>query len=468
MSPARSRAFEPAWVVDPVVGRAGVATVTVVNGTIDVLTWRDGEAAAEACWRAGANPSADAPRHLILPTLIDLHAHFRQPGALASEEVATGARAAAHGGYGTVCVMPNTEPAADTAAIVRESVTVARGERTDVRLLPIGAATRGRRGVEVAPIAALAEAGAVAVSDDGNSIADATVMRAVLVAAGGAGLALIEHCEDSARSAAGEAADGRVATRLGLPAWPADAEVEAAQQAIDALRDALVVEPRARLHLTHLSTAAALRLVRLARDEGLPITCDVTPHHLAMTDAWILGDRRWAWETVDEFLAPLAADAFDGNLRVCPPLRNATDAAACRAALRDGTALAIATDHAPHSRERKEVEFGAAANGIAGIETSLSVALAAQAAGELSLATIAAAFTVGPSRLLGAAAPCVGVAPGAPADLVLVDRTRRWVPSRSTLVGRSHNTPLLGQSLPGVVEVTTIGGETVWEEARGR
>jgi dihydroorotase len=203
-------------------------------------------------------------------------------------------------------------------------------------------------------------------------------------------------------------------------------------------------------------------VVRAAQSEGLPLTCDVTPHHIALTDGWIAGDRRWAWEVAggDERLAP-TADAFDSNLRVCPPLRAAVDAAACREALRNGTALAIGTDHAPHSREKKEVEFGLAANGIAGIETSLSVALAAHGAGELSLATIVAALATGPARLLGVAA--TGVTPGVAASLVQIDLAASWRPSRETLQGRSINTPLIDRDLPGVVQMTVLEGRPAYQ-----
>ena len=203
-------------------------------------------------------------------------------------------------------------------------------------------------------------------------------------------------------------------------------------------------------------------MVHAAQSEGLPLTCDVTPHHIALTDTWIAGDRRWAWEVAagDEFFIP-SADAFDSNLRVCPPLRTAGDAAACRKALRDGTAVAIGTDHAPHSREKKELEFGLAANGIAGIETSLSVALAAHRAGELSLATIVAALTTGPAQLLGIAA--TGVTPGAAASLVQIDLAATWRPSRETLSGRSINTPLIDRELPGVVQLTVLEGRPAYQ-----
>jgi len=451
--------FTEHWVVDPVAGLAGVASVSIVAGKIASVTWRDGEAAARACWAAGANPGPGDPTVALLPALIDLHAHFRQPGSNASEDVESGTRAAVHGGYGTVALMPNTEPAADNAETLRAAIA---GERHGVQLLPIAAATVGRAGTQVSDVAALVKAGAVAISDDGSPIADRAIFRAALLAAAAAGIPLIEHCEEPSLTAGGEAADGLVASRLGLRPWPAAGELRAVESAIAVLRDVAASTPTARLHLTHLSTAAALATVRAAQGEGLPLTCDVTPHHIALTDAWIAGDRKWAWEVADgdEHLVP-TADAFDSNLRVCPPLRAAVDAAACREALRDGTALAIGTDHAPHSREKKEVEFGLAANGIAGIETSLSVALAVHRAGELSLATIVAALTTGPARLLGVAA--TGVTVGGVASLVQIDLAASWRPSRETLQGRSINTPLLGREIPGVVQLTVLEGRPAYQ-----
>ena len=451
--------FADHWVVDPVAGLAGVADVSVVAGQIVSVTWRDGEAAAHECWAAGANPGPSDPTVVLLPALIDLHAHFRQPGSNASEEVQSGARAAAHGGYGTVALMPNTEPAADNVETLQGMTA---GERHSVRLLPIAAATVGRAGTQVSDVAALVKAGAVAISDDGSPIADRAIFRAALLAAAAVGIPLIEYCEEPSLTAGGEAADGLVASRLGLRPWPATGELRAVESAIAVLRDVAASTKTARLHLTHLSTAAALAAVRSAQGEGLPLTCDVTPHHIALTDGWIAGDRRWAWEVAagDEFLTP-TADAFNANLRVCPPLRTTDDATACREALRNGTALAIGTDHAPHSREKKQVEFGLAANGIAGIETSLSVALAAHRAGELPLATIVAALTTGPARVLGIAA--TGVTPGAMASLVQIDIATSWRPSRETLLGRSINTPLLERELPGVVQRTVLEGRPAYQ-----
>jgi dihydroorotase len=451
------------WVVDPASRRAGVATVEVHSGKIARLEWRDGIVEARRTFIEGAEPGQKDPTKMILPALVDLHAHFRQPGAGASEDVASGEAAAAHGGYGAVALMPNSEPAADHPALLRELV------RSDsplgLTLMPIAAATLGRAGVALSPMAELAAAGAVAFSDDGSPIADPSLFRNALISAGALGLPLIEHCEDPALTAGGEAADGLISMSLGLKPWPAVGEISAVVRNIALLREALHDESRARLHLTHLSTAVALDAVRAARAEGLPITCDVTPHHIALTDAWIAGDRRWAWEFSDRRPAELnpTADAYDTNLRVCPPLRNAADAAACRAALRDGTASAIATDHAPHSREKKEVEFGLAANGIAGIETSLSVALAAHAAGELPLSLLVAALTTGPAAVLGRPELARGLTVGGAANLLVVDRAANWTVNRGTLVGRSANTPLLSRKLPGTVLLTLINGEVAWQ-----
>ena len=451
------------WVVDPVSRRAGVASIEVHSGKVARLEWRDGVAEARRTFIEGGEPGAKDPKRLVLPALVDLHAHFRQPGSEASEDVASGEAAAAHGGYGAVALMPNSEPTADHPALLRELTRSAapRG----LTLMPIAAATLGRAGAALSPMAELAAAGAVAFSDDGSPIADPARFRSALITAGALGLPLIEHCEDPSLTKGGEAAEGLVATTLGLRPWPAAGEFSAVVRNIALLREALRDEPRARLHLTHLSTAQALDAVRAARAEGLPITCDITPHHLALTDAWIAGDQRWAWEYSDRRPTQRTptADAYNTNLRVCPPLRNAADAAACRAALRDGTASAIATDHAPHSREKKEVEFGLAANGIAGVETALSTLLAARAAGEFPLSLVAALLTTGPAAVLNRPALARGLAVGGSASLLVADLGATWVPSRTTLVGRSINTPLLGRPLPGVVLLTLVNGEVAWK-----
>ncbi len=226
--------------------------------------------------------------------------------------------------------------------------------------------------------------------------------------------------------------------------------------------------PGARLHLTHLSTAGALDLVRRAKAAGLPVTCDVTPHHLALTDEWVAGARRWAWEASGDPWSDgaIVAGPYATSLRVNPPLRGPEDAAGCLAALLDGTADAVATDHAPHTEVDKAVEFGTAANGISGIETALGVLLAAVDAGRLPLARAIEALTTGPASVLGGRsrrAGSVGLVEGAPADLVVFDRSERWTVTADALASRGKNTPLLGMALAGRVLLTIAGGRIAYE-----
>jgi len=241
------------------------------------------------------------------------------------------------------------------------------------------------------------------------------------------------------------------------------------------LADVLADEPRARLHLTHLSTAGSIELVRRAKVAGLPVTCDITPHHLALTDEWLAGARRWAWEAVDDMGSirdpwsdgALVAGPYDPSLRVNPPLRSADDAAAVMTALLDGTADAIATDHAPHTRVDKEVEFGLAANGISGIETALGVVLAAVEAGRISLARAIGALTSGPATVLAGSGwtGARGLVEGTTADLVVFDRSASWRVAESSLVSKGKNSPLLGRELPGRVLLTVAGGRIAYEDA---
>jgi dihydroorotase len=267
-----------------------------------------------------------------------------------------------------------------------------------------------------------------------------------------------------------------VASILGLKGWPAAAESAAAERAIAVLRTVLPDAPGARLHLGHLSTAASLDAVRRAKAAGLPVTCEVTPHHLGFTDEWVAGARRWAWEAVaDDGSArdawadeALVAHPYSTACKVNPPLRSAEDAAAVLAALVDGTADAVATDHAPHTQVDKEAEFGLAANGISGVETALGVLLAAVAAGRLPLARAIEALTTGPARVLGARpgrrGSARGLVVGEPADLVVVDAGDTWTVTPEALASRGKNTPLLGRDLPGRVLFTVAQGRLAWRD----
>ncbi|MBI2781611.1 MAG: dihydroorotase [Chloroflexi bacterium] len=444
-----------AWLVDPASGREGPADVVVRAGILESVTWLE----------AGDGGAEDDRGVVVAPGFIDLHAHLREPGNETAETIASGLAAAAHGGFTTVCAMPNTTPPIDRAAMVIAELAGAAASGSPVRLLPIGAATLGRAGEQLAPLGELADAGVVGFSDDGAPVQHAELFRNALSYAGMLGLPLIDHPEDLALTAGAEANEGLVATVLGLKGWPAAAESNAVARDIALLAEVVRDVPGTRLHLTHLSTAGSLDAVRRAKAAGLPVTCDVTPHHLALTDEWIAGARRFAWaahgedgEARDPWRdRGLVAAPYASSLRVNPPLRSAVDARACLQALLDGTADAVATDHAPHTQVDKDMEFGLAKPGIAGIETALGVLLEAVDAGLLPLSRLITALTTGPAGVLGGVVE-PGFAIGAPADLVVFDRAERWTVGPDSLRTRGWGNPLADRSLPGVVLLTVAGG----------
>jgi dihydroorotase len=440
-----------AWLVDPFARREGAARIVVKDGVLEIVEWLSGAPAR----------GVDGRGLVIAPGFVDLHAHFREPGFEDAETIATGSAAAAHGGFSAVCVMPNTSPALDEPGVLARIRAAAEASGSPVGLLAYGAVTVGRGGEQLAVIGELADAGVVGFSDDGAPIRSGTILRSALAYAGMLGLPIVDHAEDPSLTDGAEANDGLVATVLGLRGWPAAAEEAAVARDLAILADVIRDVPGARLHLTHLSTAAALDLVRRAKAAGLPVTCDVTPHHLALTDEWVAGARRWAWEASGDPWGDRAivAPPYDPSLRVNPPLRSRSDAAACLAALVDATADAVATDHAPHTQVDKQVEFGLAANGISGLETALGLLLVAVDAGVLTLARAIDALTRGPAAVLGERLERrTGFVPGAAADLVMFDRARSWDVSADTLASRGKNSPLLGSQLPGRVLLTLAGG----------
>jgi dihydroorotase len=372
--------------------------------------------------------------------------------------------------------MPNTTPAADEPGVVERVRAAAAASGSPVAVLPYGTVSAGRAGETLAALGELADAGVVGFSDDGAPVRSGTLLRQALLYAGMFGLAVVDHPEDAEQTAGAEASEGFVATVLGLRGWPLSAEASAVARDLAIFTDVLRDEPRARLHLTHLSTAASLALVREAKAAGVPVTCDVTPHHLALTDEWLAGARRYAWEALhgdgharDPWAdGAIVAPPYDPSLRVNPPLRSPADAAACLAALADGTADAVATDHAPHTVVDKAVEFGLAANGISGIETGLGLLLSAVDAGRITLAVALAALTSGPAAVLGprlgARAGRVGLVEGAPADLVVFDRSDAWSVDASALASRGKNSPLIGRELPGRVLLTLAAGRLAYED----
>ena len=462
--------IQKAWLVDPVAGREGPGEVVVTDGVLESVVWLEGDEAI----------GVDDRGVVVAPGLLEIHAHFREPGFEDAETVATGCAAAAHGGYTTAAVMPNTQPTLDEPGILERVRAAAEASGSPVEVLAYGAVSLDRAGEQLSAMGELADAGVVGYSDDGACVRTPGLLRSALLYAGMLGLPIVDHCEDAELTAGAEANEGYVASVLGLAGWPAAAEVNAVSRDIAVLADALRDEPRARLHLTHLSTAAALDAVRQARAAGLPVTCDVTPHHLAFTDEWIAGSRRWSWEALaadgssgDPWVdGALTAAPYDTSLRVNPPLRTPADAAACLAALLDGTAGAVVTDHAPHTAVDKEVEFGKAINGISGIETALGILLSLVDAGKLPLARAIAALTTGPagimagwSRVAGTpAARPRGLTEGAAADLVVFDRADSWQVTADSLLSKGKNTPLLGRSLPGRVLFTVGDGRLAYQD----
>ncbi len=456
-----------AWLVDPVAEREGAGEIVVRGGILEAVNWLEGDDAR------GVGPGG----LLVLPGFLDIHAHLREPGNEDAETVASGLAAAAHGGFTSVCAMPNTTPAADEPSVLARVAAAVAACGSPVELLAHGAVTVDRAGERLAALGELADAGVVGFSDDGSPVRSAVLLRNALLYAGMLGLPIIEHAEDPTLTVGAEASEGLVATILGLKGWPAAAEVSAVERAIVILASVLNDAPGARLHLTHLSTAGALDAVRRAKAAGLPVTADVTPHHLGFTDEWVAGARRWAWDAVDDAGTErdpwadgaLVAHPYATTCRVNPPLRGPADAAACLAALVDGTADAVATDHAPHTAVDKETEFGLAANGISGLETAVGVLLAAVAAGKLPLGRAIAALTTGPAAVLGSRpgrrGASRGLAEGAPADLVVIDVGDTWRVTPETLASRSSNTPLLGRELAGRVLLTVAHGRLAYRDA---
>jgi dihydroorotase len=447
--PAATFLLTGARVVDPASGEDAIRDLAVVDG----LLADPGSVASQV-------PRLNGQGLIVGPGLCDLHVHLREPGMERAETIESGARAAAHGGFTTVCAMPNTDPPLDEPA--RVSLVLDRARHAASRVRVIAAATRGREGERITEVGELAGLGIAGVSDDGAVVASARVARGLLAYLAPLGLPLIEHAEDPALSAGSVMRGGPTATRLGLVGWPASAELSIVERDI-----ALGDETGGWVHFTHLSTASGLDAIRRAKARGVRVTCDVTPHHLALTDAWVAGWRGYAWEdpggvAADPFGAPLDPDlAYDSACRVNPPLGPRDDALALLAGVADGTIDAIATDHAPHPRERKGVEFAAAAPGMIGLETALSLGLAAVEAGSLDLARLLRALGTRPAELIGEKRT---LAHGAPADLVVFDPAARWRVEASALASASSNTPLLGRELPGVVRLTVAGGRITYRD----
>lgn len=424
-------------------GTDGVRDLAVVEGRL-----------ADAASAPADLPTIDGRGLVAAPGLCDLHAHLREPGAEGAETIESGTRAAAKGGFTTVCAMPNTEPPLDEPA--RVAWVVARAASGACRVRVVAAATRGRAGDALSELGALAEAGAVAVSDDGAALPSASLARSALAYLRPLSMPLIEHTEEATLADGALMRSGPTATRLGLTGWPPSAELIVVDRDI-----ALAEETGGRVHLTHLSTAASVEAVRRAKERGVSVSCDVTPHHLALTDAWVAGSRSFAWDDPHDGEPLDPAAAYDGACRVNPPLPSRDDALALLRGVADGTVDAIATDHAPHPPDRTLVPFAEAAPGMIGLETALSLGLAAVDAGCLTLPALIAALSLRPARIIGERR---SLADGMQADLCVFDPAARWRVEAGGLASRSSNTPLIGMLLPGVVRLTVADGRITWSD----
>jgi dihydroorotase len=413
-------------VVDPAGGTDAVQDVWIADGRIHKV----GRGLKPP---AGAE-TVDASGKVVCPGFIDMHVHLREPGFEYKETIASGTRAAAAGGFTAIACMANTFPVNDNRAVTDYILARAKVEGV-VRVYPIGAVTRNLEGKQLAELAEQAEAGCVAFSDDGKCVMNAELYRRAMEYALPFGVPVISHAEDCHLAHDAPMHEGIVSTELGLSGQPGAAED------VMVARDIILAElTGAHLHIAHISTAGAVRLVREARARGVRVTAEVTPHHLLLTDE--------------------AARSYDSNYKMAPPLRTKRDVEACREALLDGTIDCVATDHAPHALSDKEGEFAEAANGVVGLETAVPLLLDRLVRpGIVDLPTLVTRLSTGPARLLNL--PGGSLAPGAAADITILDLERPWTVDPAAFRSRGRNTPFAGLTGVGAPWLTLVGGQKV-------
>ncbi|MDO8462202.1 MAG: dihydroorotase [Deltaproteobacteria bacterium] len=415
-------------VVDPASKREGHFDLLINNGTIQKVERKISTAADE---------TINADGLIVAPGFIDLHCHLREPGQEYKETIRSGTAAAAAGGFTTVVCMANTEPVNDNA-VITEFIQKKAKEEGIVNVLPVGAISRGLKGESLADIGQMAEAGIVAISDDGRTVMNSALMRKAMQYARGFGLLVISHAEDETLSGASSINEGLVATELGLPGSP-----NAAEEIMVARDIALAELTGARLHVAHLTTKGSLELVTAARKRGVQVTCEVTPHHFTLTDEMVRG--------------------YNTLAKMRPPLRKQEEVDELKLGFKKGLIQAIATDHAPHASFEKEVEFHLAANGLIGLETALSLSLQLVEEKLLTLSELIRLLSSGPASILGLKNKGI-LQPGADADITLFDPKASRVVDINSFRSRSKNSPFHGWRLKGEVHTTLVGGKVVFRD----
>lgn len=417
-------------VIDPAANIDGVRDVLLENGKVVKIGNRVQATGAKVIEASGL---------LVMPGLIDMHVHLRDPGRPDKETIASGSRAAALGGFTSICCLANTQPPVDNPAVVEYIVAKAKTEAV-VNIFPIAAITRGLKGEELVDMGRCFKEGAVAFSDDGKPVMRSDIMRRALEYTRQFGVPIIAHCEDANLAAGGSMNEGEVSTKIGLPGIPALSEE------VMVARDIMLAREFGRVHIAHVSSANSVRLIRQAKKEKAPVTCETAPHYFALTEA--------------------AVQDYNTNAKVNPPLKTAADVKEIIKGLRDGTIDVIATDHAPHNLEEKNIEFNQAASGLVGLETALPLVLTRLVETKLlSLKQAVEKFTARPAAILKLARKG-SLRVGFDADLIIVDPQKKFVVEPKSFASKSQNTPFAGWSLKGKVIYTIVGGQVIVSDGK--